>query len=330
MRRRLVIYGLVVLALTGAGIAISYLAFDADADGGAASAADGAFGAPSPPPSSAGAAPSEDAGAPPIESVEVVAVEGDVQRADRTGAWTDLAVGQRLDVEEAVRTKQDSQVKLRVGAESTIEVAENAEVRVREVSESVQRFGLVRGRISADHKGDGRRVLRVENEDGTAVAEVRQDGRFSVLSTGATVAVATETGSVDLTAAGETVAVAAGTQSVVRGGAPSRPTAIPVDVLLRVVDPGCRTQREAQITISGRTSPGSSVQVNSVPAEVHDDGRFAARVPLVPGRNRIVVVTEDVMGRVKRRTFPCVTVDPGAAIKKIDIEWGSTKERGGS
>jgi hypothetical protein len=330
MRRRLIIYGVLVLALTGVGLGISYFAFD---DGAAGSAAppDERVVAPvvAPPPpvrDDAGAA----APAPAVESVEVVAIAGKVTRADRSGEWTALTVGQVLDVDEAVQTKQDSQVTLRVGAESTIEIAENAEVRVREVSESVQRFGLIRGRISADYKGDGKRVLRVENEDGSAVAEVKQDGAFSVLSTGTTVAVATETGSVDLTAAGETVAVGAGSQSVVRGGAPSRPTAIPVDVLLRVVDPGCRTQREAVIAINGRTSPGSSVRINNVVAEVKPDGKFSAHVPLVVGRNRIVVVTEDVLGRVKRRTFPCVTVDPGAAIKTIDIKWGSAKEREGS
>jgi hypothetical protein len=271
-----------------------------------------------------------EAGAPAIESVEVVAVEGMVNRAASAGEWSPLAVGQLLDVDDAVQTREDSQVTLKVGDESTIEVAENAEVRVREVSESVQRFGLIRGRISADYKGDGKRVLRVENEDGSAVAEVKREGVFSVLNTGTTVAVATETGVVDLSAAGETVLVGAGTQAVVRGGKPSRPTAIPVDLLLRVVDPGCRTQRESVIAINGRTTPGSNVRVNNVAAEVRSDGKFSARVPLNVGRNRIVVVTEDVMGRVKRRTFPCVTVDPGAAIKKIDIKWGSAKKTEGS
>jgi hypothetical protein len=331
MRRRLIIYGALVLVLTGVGLAISLLAFD-DAAGGADDPAAGLESAAAPPvarPAAARADAGRDA-APAIESVEVVAVEGQVKRSDRAGEWSELLVGQLLDVDESVQTREDSQVTLRVGTESTIEVAENAEVRVREVSESVQRFGLIRGRISADYQGDGERVLRVENEDGSAVAEVRRKGAFSVLSTGTTVAVATETGSVDLSAAGETVAVGAGTQSVVRGGAPSRPTAIPVDVMLRVVDPGCRTQREAVIAIQGRASPGSSVRVNNVTAEVSADGKFSARVPLVVGRNRIVVVSEDVLGRVKRRTFPCVTVDPGAAIKKIDIKWGSAKKREGS
>ena len=184
--------------------------------------------------------------------------------------------------------------------------------------------------MSADYQEDGSRVLRIENEDGSAVAEVRK-GAFSIANTGATVAVATETGAVDLSAGGEKVTVAAGEQSVVaKGEAPTRPKAIPVDVLLKVVDPGCRVQRERTIVINGRTSPGSSVKINDVEAKVAVDGSFRVRIPLIIGKNRIVVVTEDVLGRSKRRLFPCVTVDPGAPIKKIDIKWGTSKKGKGA
>ena len=208
-----------------------------------------------------------------------------------------------------------------------VELAQEAEIKVHELSSSVQRLGLVRGRASVDYDEGGERVLRIENENGNAVAEVRA-GKFSIMNTGGTVAVATETGSVDLSASGRKVEVAAGMQSVVAGGAPSRPLTIPVDVLLRVADPGCITQREPFYTVRGRTTPGSNVRVNDVGGAVQLDGRFVVRVPLRPGKNRIVVVTEDVTGREKRRVFPCVTHDPRANIEGIDINWGAPKKTG--
>ncbi len=259
-------------------------------------------------------------------TVEVVEVKGRVSR-ETEGKWVDVVAGQTLGVDDAVRTDKESSVSIKVGESSVIELAQEAEIKVRELSSSVQRLGLVRGRASVDYDEGGERVLRIENENGNAVAEVRA-GKFSIMNTGGTVAVATETGSVDLSASGRKVEVAAGMQSVVAGGAPSRPLTIPVDVLLRVADPGCITQKEPFYTVRGRTTPGSNVRVNDVGGAVQLDGRFVVRVPLRPGKNRIVVVTEDVTGREKRRVFPCVTHDPRANIEGIDINWGAPKKTG--
>jgi len=328
MSKRLLVYGAIVIGLTAVGLVVSFVFLGEDPPDTGPQPPD----APVVPEeqSTEVAQPTGDTGSDSAtaasDAVEVVEVKGGATRQAEEGEWVQLEPGQLLGVDEAVKTEPESQVTLKVGEQSSVEVAENAEVRVKEVSDSVQRLGLVKGRISADYQEDGSRVLRIENEDGSAVAEVRK-GAFSIANTGATVAVATETGSVDLSAGGEKVTVAAGEQSVVaRGDAPTRPNAIPVDVLLKVVDPGCRVQRERTIVISGRTSPGSSVRINEVEAKVGVKGDFRVRVPLIIGKNRIVVVTEDVLGRSKRRLFPCVTVDPGAPIKKIDINWGTGKK----
>jgi hypothetical protein len=331
MSKRLLIYGAIVIGLTAVGLAVSLLFFDDEAPSPLPEPREDPE--PIPPPVVAVDTSPEDGGAdagPEPETVAVLDVKGRATRLGDQGEWVDLVPGHLLSVDEAVKTEDKSQVTLKVGDQSTVELAENAEVRVKEVSESVQRLGLVKGRVSADYQEDGSRVLRIENEDGSAVAEVRK-GAFSIANTGATVAVATETGTVDLSAGGEKVVVAAGEQSVIaKGEAPTRPKAIPVDVLLRVVDPGCRVQRERNIVIVGRSSPGSSVTINEVAAEVATDGGFRARIPLIIGRNRIVVVTTDVLGRSKRRIFPCVTVDPGAPIKGIDIKWGKGKKGKGA
>jgi hypothetical protein len=324
MKGRVLIYLLIVAVLMGVGFAVSRVLMDGDE-----------VDSKPDEPSVATSEPevigdhddgNRDAGADQEISgtVEVVDIKGRVNRGTN-GQWVEMVAGQTLSVDDAVRTEKGSSVSLKVGESSVVELAQEAEIKVRELSSSVQRLGLVRGRASVDYDEGGERVLRVENEDGKAVAEVRA-GKFSIMSTGGTVAVATETGSVDLSASGQKVEVAAGMQSVVVGGAPSSPLAIPVNVLLRVVDPGCITQREPFYTIKGRTTPGSSVRINDVSGDVKSDGRFIVRVPLRPGKNRIVVVTEDVTGREKRRVFPCVTHDPRAGIKGIDINWGTPKK----
>ena len=72
-----------------------------------------------------------------------------------------------------------------------------------------------------------------------------------------------------------------------------------------------------------KTAPGALVYVNGRQAKVERDGRFSSRVPLKLGKNKIILVTEDVSGRRKERTFPCITVDPSKKIEKINIDWGA-------
>ena len=254
-------------------------------------------------------------------SVLVVEVVGTVSRTSTGGERKAVTLGTELAVDDTLVTETASRVRLKVGERSTVDLAQNAEVQVRELSESMQRLGLVYGRAAVDYREGGDRVLRIENQDGSAVAQVKA-GKFSILNTGTTVAVATETGQVDLSAAGSTVEVGANQQSVVSDGAPQRPLAIPAALVLRVVDPGCRVQREAFFNLSGKTSPGSRVTVNEKAARVRVDGDFSLRVPLKTGKNQIVVVTEDVSGRAERRVISCITVDPGAPIEGVDIKWG--------
>jgi hypothetical protein len=325
MRRRIAIYVLVVLALIGVGLLVSSVIVDGDPGG--PSIAGGGEVALVPLPE-----PVEPVVEEPVEAdagavrpgVRVLGILGRAERlTEDREEWSEMEEGDLLAEDDSVRTGEGGGLILGLGAASTVDLGGGAQVRVREVSESVQRLGLVRGRVSVKVKEDGARVLRIENEDGSAVAEARE-GVFTVLGSGRTVTVATETGEVDLTAAGERVTVEAGKQSAAIDGArPMRPAAIPVDLLLKVTDPGCRVQREPFIVIRGRTAAGSLVRVNDTPGVAGADGRFAVRVPLQVGRNTIVVAIEDVLGRVQRRTFPCVTVDPSAAIEKIDIQWGA-------
>jgi len=323
MTKRVLIYGSLVAVLTIAGIVGSFLIFGEDASD-ALPAADGTTLADdqnSMQAATNGSKAEESRGALREDPIKVVSVAGSARWSQgESEKWAKLSAGELLENKDTVRTDSHSRVTLRVGEESKIELAESGELSVGKASSRNRKFRLLQGRIAVDYKEKDRR-LRIENKDGSTAAET-EEGIFTVLNTGTTVAVATKTGTVDLFSGGQQVAIRAGQQSVASGGAPSRPDQIPIDVMLRVVDPGCRVQRESFIVLKGRTDPGARVTANGASGKVNSDGRFLIRVPLKAGKNNIVVVTRDLFGNKREQAFPCVTVNPKASIKDVDINWG--------
>ncbi|MCP4678344.1 MAG: FecR domain-containing protein [Deltaproteobacteria bacterium] len=323
MTKRVLIYGSLVAVLTIAGIVGSFVIFGEDASD-ALPEAEGTTLADERDSARARTNSSEaekSKGALKEDSIKVISVAGSARWSQGEGEeWTKLTAGELLDNKDTVKTDSRSRVTLRVGEKSKLELAESGELSVGKASSRNRKFKLLHGRIAVDYKEKDRR-LRIENQDGSTAAET-EEGIFTVLNTGTTVAVATKTGTVDLFSGGQQVAIRAGQQSVASGGAPSRPGKIPLDVMLRVVDPGCRVQRESFIVLKGQTDPGAQVTSNGASAKIKSDGRFLIRVPLKAGKNNIVVVTKDLFGNEREQAFPCVTVNPRASIKKVDINWG--------
>ncbi|MDJ0765243.1 MAG: FecR domain-containing protein [Myxococcota bacterium] len=322
MKKRVLIYGVMVAALTAVGIAVSIAIFGESADEilhterpETAPAIEDQMASPKD-----GQQAENDVDS---NAVRVISITGQAERVANEQVRTSaLSVGESLTTDDRVKTGDNSRLMLRFGEKSKIELAERGELSVGSVSPDDRRFKLYQGRITVElEKSD--QSLRVENSDGSVVAQ-SEEGIFTVLNTGTTVAVATRTGSVDLSSGGETVAVTSGQQSVAARGIPSKPAPIPADVMLRVVDPGCRVQRERHVVLRGRTTPGSALSANGTPVELREDGRFSVRVPLKIGKNNIAVVTEDPAGRRAQKTFPCITVDPSAPIREINIKWGPT------
>jgi hypothetical protein len=202
----------------------------------------------------------------------------------------------------------------------------DARVTVRELSESVQRMGLLSGRVSVNYEEKGDRVLQIENADGSAVARVRK-GRFSMMNNGTVVAVAAETGTVDLSAAGQTVTVSSGMQSHTTGDeAPVRPGTVSAQMMLRLSDKACTRHKNAAVKVKGVVEPGTRVFVNRQPARVNAAGHFVADLVLEAGRSRIVIETEDVVGRRMTRSVSCIIVDSASPdSREVDFKWGVTK-----
>ena len=258
----------------------------------------------------------------PTTRVWVTGVHGTVERAGAgTSRWAPVSDGAELGVDDSLRTAQGASADLQVGDRSRIGIAERSEMTVREISRSLHRFKLERGRVSAHYGSDGARVLRIEGEDGSVV-ETRQ-GDVGVMDTGTALAVAAQSGSATLTAAGQTVEIDAGRQAVVqRDSLPGAAEPIPVQVLLRLADaerplPGDRTA-----LVKGATSPGARVWVNGTPAAVDGTGRFSAHIPVHQGTNRVVARVEDVLGRSARRVLPPIVIERSGQVDDLSIRWG--------
>jgi hypothetical protein len=241
---------------------------------------------------------------PPAPPVAVVTVVGSVERSGPDGRWTAVAAGDRLELDASLRTGAAAHADLAVGAGSRVVVAERSQLAVREVTATVHRLRLSRGRVAVDHAADGARVLRIEDASGRRVVESRA-GRFSVLASGATLTVATEAGSATLAAAGAVVDVPAGQHAVAAAGPPSAAARIPVALLLKVADAARRAGDDLCASVDGRASPGAEVTVDGRPAPVDAEGRFSVVVRRRRGLTAVRAETRDASGRTATREVPC-------------------------
>jgi len=255
----------------------------------------------------------------PAAQAMVLSVRGEVERGKTGGAWSAVQPGQKVQPDELLRTGAHGATDLTIDGKSRVSLAESSEVSIRELTGTVHRFRLTRGRMSADYDADGERVMRVENEAGDAVAEAKS-ARFSVLSTGSGIAVATASGGVDLTARKLTVRVGAGQQSFApRGDAPSAPTTVPTAVLLKVGNSLAGESETLCAEVDGMASPGSEVTVDGTPIAVAPDGSFHQVVPRRSGEHSVRVDIRDPSGREKTGTVPCSPTP--ARIKDMAIRW---------
>jgi hypothetical protein len=249
----------------------------------------------------------------------VAAVSGKVERL-RDGNWASIEVGERLQLRDSIRALPRSKADLDLGPEARLTLAEDSELKLAELSGTVHRVRLERGRVTAAYAPQGERVLRIEDRSGQAVAEARA-ARFSAMATAGAFVVATETGKVNLSSGSDSVEIAPGEQSIAKPGAtPSAARPIPVSLLLKVAAASrpsgpCRT-------IEGSASPGSEVFVEETRVAVGPDGRFSYEVE-DPGRRQFRVVTRDATGRSTEETVRC-RAPPPAPKEKIDaveIRW---------
>jgi hypothetical protein len=277
-----------------------------------------AIDAPAPAPAAATVARVD----PERQEAVILSVEGKVEKIGGDGQWSAVGAGDRLLADDSLRTDKTGRAELAIGEKSRLTVTENTQLKVRELTRAVHQVQLTRGRLVASYDADGERVLRIEDEKGSAVAETRA-AKFSILSNGQALAVATETGTVNLGAAGKAVEVKAGQQAFANAGeAPSAATPIPAEVLLKIararqLDPSLCA------VIEGTVNPGAELEVDGAIIPVEASGRFRADIVRRPGQTAARVAVRDASGRPVERMVACKAEGKAPPVK-LKMNWTTT------
>jgi hypothetical protein len=255
--------------------------------------------------------------APAVNSVAtaprtiVTGLSGLVELRNAAGtAWQPLDLNQELKDDDALRTSKGAHAELTLGTAVRLEVSEQSEFTLSDVSDELSQLRLEGGRIAARVAGDGNSRLRVAVRGSDAVAESDRAAFSMLRRADGQVTVAASEGSVALSARHKDVHVAAGQQSIVAvDQPPSPPRRIPGSLFLKVlrVGPSQTNRRETELT--GNTIPGATVSINGLPVNSDREGHFAAKVPLREGKNAVVVTVQDVLGRNQQTTLAPIHVD---------------------
>lgn len=260
-----------------------------------------------------------------VDSFVVVSVTGQVERrANDAEGWVAVQAGDRLQRHESIKTNEHSRVRLTINETSEIELNHLSEITVNEIAEAVHRLNLVQGKIQVNYDEDASRVLNISIEESEASVRTTA-GKFDHQSSDKIVSVATVSGTVKLTAKEKTVNVGPGKISrVLPGSAPSQAVPIPLSVMLRVAKKQKRVQIARTTTIRGQTDVGARVRINNAPVVVGADGKFKVKVPLDLGKNKIIVMAEDVVGNTRVQTLPEIKVvrPPPGKVTETKVRWG--------
>jgi hypothetical protein len=264
-----------------------------------------------------------DAEAPPSapaapQDATVVSADPGVERRGAAG-WAPARPGDALRVTDSLRTSAGSTAEIALGRGSRVTLQERSEVTVRELTAAVHRVGVLRGRIGVDHRPDGTRVLRVEDQSG-AVAATGGAGRFGVVAAGDGLAVASTEGQLTVESGGATVRVPAGAETVAhRGLPPLPPRPVPRDVVLRVAR--LLQERRASVCAVLQIDVASELTVNGASVDVPVDGNVVVRLPPRLRPRGAEVMVRHATGIVERRTVPCQPQEKDGEVSDLEVRW---------
>lgn len=248
-------------------------------------------------------------------------VKGDVQLAE--GAAFHPASGGPVAGGARIRTGASGSAVLRAPDGTEIALADGVDISLEEISSTVARFALGRGKVRAASPG-GRQVT----VDSSGAHTEAKGARFTIFaSKGGLVAVASESGNVKVRARDREVQVGAGQQSIVPPHqAPGDPVPIPDEVFLRVDWPGETLKREPETLVRGHAKPGERVRVNGVETDVAIDGTFVAKVRLKEGKNAPLVVEAEAMdGKRRQLRGPALEIRNNLNVEVQPVQWGPKK-----
>jgi hypothetical protein len=249
-------------------------------------------------------------------------IEGTVEHRSPGGPWRRLGIGETVGIDDEVRTGSSSRARLQLGSQVTVELADNTNINVAQLSETLSRIRLHDGRVVSEVRATNGFLFRVQVQGNNSQAEASA-GRFGVLRrNGNPATFAAEQGSVTVTGAGQSVTLKQGEQTVVADNeAPSAPTKLPNSLLLKLGKPPPSRLRERQVQVTGETSPGAVVTVGTNVVAPNETGQFKSTVALIDGPNEIRVQVEDVAGRKQTADIPRITVDSSPPPVSGKVVW---------
>lgn len=249
----------------------------------------------------------------------VLDVEGRVERRTGRDRWTDVAPGDVVEPEHALRTGPGAQAHLALGPGARLQVDERTVLEVCEVGPALHHLRVEQGRVGVDYAELGERRVRIDGPGGATAAAAR-GARFDVVSTGGLLAVATETGGVDLSSEAGVVHLGKGERSSAAAGAPpAPPEPIPVHVVLKVASALAAAGDGGCDRLAGQVEPGTELRLDGEVVPVADDGSFDVRPG--PRSHALRLRARDVAGRVVERDVPCRAAAPEPVID-LSVQWG--------
>lgn len=260
------------------------------------------------------AAPAAERRSPAPVRLAVSALSGDVTLV-RAGKRSPLAKGDELRPDDAIETAPGARVELG-GGSYDVALEESGRFDVQEITAELSRFRLGSGLVSARIDDDPGRTVEI----GTALGPLARasGGEIAMSRAGEVVAIGVRRGQAEFRAGGSAVVVREGQQSAsARGGAPSRPAALPASLLLKVAWPEAQTTNERRITVTGRTAPGTVVVVGNERVDVGPDGRFTHVIVLREGRQKLSARAHGVSGSAAS-DGPAVVLDTRAPDARFD------------
>ena len=245
-------------------------------------------------------------------------VKGEVQIAE--GAEFHPAAGGPVAGGARIRTGGNGSAVIRAPDGTEIALADGVDISVEEISSTVARFALGRGKVRA--ASPATRQLTVDSSGAHTEAK---GARFTIYtSKGGLVAVASESGNVKVRARDREVQVGAGQQSIVPPHqAPGDPIPIPDEVFLKVDWPDETLKKDPETLVRGHAKPGERVRVNGVETDVAVDGTFIAKVRLKEGKNNPLVVEAEAMdGKKRLLRGPAVEIRNNLNVEVKQVDWG--------
>ncbi len=244
----------------------------------------------------------------------IVDVSGAVE-IESGGVWIPLTPGMKVKENTRVRTSKGSKVVLALAEGVNVEVKGDSEVLLGGVKEDKVVMKLERGVVSTEIRAAGP-VKKVMVTAGDNVIEA-SSGTVLLSSDGkGTVAVSSKGTAAKFVINKNTVEVKPGEKIVYSKGVEVLRKSKDAPLELKVKWPPTKINKK-EVTISGTTEPGALITVNETVLYADDKGSFESKVTLEEGKNEIVVIASDILGRenIKRKV---IEVDTSLPELRID------------